>query len=381
MDLRIIKDLLIIVLFLSTNSVKAQATDAEIDAAIAQLKSDSMLSVNVASNTLYQMDEVVLPKLQQTLTALNQQFTDILIEVSGRQDKTLTPSDRTKLNLIGRQQQNIANIMTELCSASNADPLIATSKRIPSNAYTQTTLFTALSCIGSNNKVRLFVETLLNNADSGEREKAEALNYLGRNPKLPGDIQFAINLIKPTEHLIVRSSAAFLAGRTGQTQLKASIYAVLSTDGNIDYKVAAMYGLAFLEDAGAYSEAVANFALQAKDKENFLLFHAFIHGDNTLKSQRVDTMLGSGSYVLKIIAMEYLLQQADAITQLEQHQILKSASQRAAIQQRIAQGTQTLHFSRAIFNNSYFMILKMFGYTISGNAITPTIQKEQWNGN
>ncbi len=246
--------------------------------------------------------------------------------------------------------------LSTIPTQASIDEVIALASEGSTNVMRQQFVFTALIRIGPSVSADAYAKGILDTGTASAKNLQGALAYLSSHPE-SWMIPYVATYIQPSQAGIIRSMAAYLAGRLNLTDQKNNILTVMADTTIADDRIHAALGLSHLITGTEFNTVIDGSSMRSWDKKLIHRYHVFNWVSNDEKDKLVSTLYQRSETFLVLTAYEYLLTN-NKIDLLKRLKIINEDNGNAAITYPPMQA-----------------IVRMLGYQISGTYDAAKITK------
>jgi hypothetical protein len=210
----------------------------------------------------------------------------------------LATDDQTAVNRVIQ----LSTIPTQ----ASIDEVISLGSEGSNNKMRQQFVFTALIRIGPSVSGDTYAKNILDTGTASAINIQGALAYLSSHPEA-WMAPYVATYIQPNHAGIIRSMAAYLAGRLNLINQKNNILAIMDDTTIADDRIHAALGLSHLITGTEFNDVIDGSSMRAWDKKLIHRYNTFIWASNEEKDKLVSTLYQRSETFLVLTAYDYLL--------------------------------------------------------------------------
>jgi len=210
---------------------------------------------------------------------------------------------------LATDDQTAVNRLVELSTIPTQaaiDEVIALGSEGSTNEMRQQFVFTALIRIGPSVSGDAYAKRILDAGTASAKNLQGALAYLSSHPE-SWMAPYVATYIQPSQAGIIRSMAAYLAGRLNLTNQKNNILAVMADTSIADDRIHAALGLSHLITGSEFTTVIDGSSMRDWDKNLIRRYNDFNWASNEEKDKLVSTLYQRSETFLVLAAYDYLL--------------------------------------------------------------------------
>jgi hypothetical protein len=267
-------------------------------------------------------------------------------------------SSYSALSSAATDDQTAVNRLLQLSTIptqASIDEAIALGSEGSTNKMRQQYVFTVLIRIGPSVSGDAYAKGILDLGTASAINLRGALAYLAEHPASWMN-PYVAQYITASNDGLVRSMAAYLAGKLNMTDQKTNVNAVIADETIGNLRLYAALGLAQISSAVIFEPLITSSTLSASDKNLVIKYNQFLTMNDIDKAEKVKSLYRSSQTILAIAAFKYMLAE-QKIALLKQLAIISEGDQGNAV----------------VSNNQFKAMLRMLGYEVSGSFATPKV--------
>ncbi|MCI2285245.1 hypothetical protein L3081_20020 [Colwellia sp. MSW7] len=219
--------------------------------------------------------------------------------------------------------------LSTIPTQASIDEVIALGSEGSTNEMRQQYVFTALIRIGPSVSGDAYAKDILDMGTASAKNLQGALAYLSSHPE-NWMAPYVATYIQASQAGIIRSMAAYLAGRLNLTAQKNNILTIMADTTIADDRIHAALGLSHLITGAEFNTVIDSSSMRAWDKKLIHSYNDFNWANNEEKDKLVSTLYQRSETFLVLTAYEYLLKN-DKIDLLKRLKIINDDNGNAAI--------------------------------------------------